>query len=134
MEVLLVLPEFVPGMNAERSELVGRSPALTRGKFVACLIALSTISLPTILQWPGTHLKVILVSVLRRENSKVRIRVTRGWVESRSEVAEREACESDIIRYSRFELSPNIYEDGLEFRRLDGGGIAVPIRVYLFSD
>ena len=38
MEGLLVLPEFMPffDMNAEKSELVGRSPVLTRGKFVAC--------------------------------------------------------------------------------------------------
>ena len=51
-------------MKAERSELVGRSPALTHGKFVSCLAALSTISLSTIPRWSGTHMKVILVSVL----------------------------------------------------------------------
>jgi len=65
VEGLLVLPEFMPffDMNAEKSELVGRSPVLTRGKFVACLTVLSTISLPAIPQWPGIHMKVILVRV-----------------------------------------------------------------------
>ena len=75
-------------MNVERSELVGRSQALTRGKFVTYLAALSTISLPAIPQWPETHMKVILVlSVLWREDSKIWIRVTRGWEESRPEIS-----------------------------------------------
>jgi len=64
-------------MNESREVKAGRQkPSTNSAKFVACSAPLSTISFPAIPQWPG-------------------------WDESRSEIAEREACESYMIRYSQ---------------------------------
>jgi len=80
-------------MKEDRSVWVGKSPGLMRGRWVACMTALFTASLPGMPQWPGTHMKMTLDEVGFREMSRMCMQLTKGWRESGFEMAEMEARE-----------------------------------------
>jgi len=77
-------------MKKDRSVWVGKSPGLMRGRWVACLAALSTAALPGMPQWPGTHEKMLDGVVFR------------GWVEYVCDWLRGE--ESLVLRWLRWRL------------------------------